>query len=354
MSLKNNKPKIAIIEFDTSHAECIYSQILFLKDTYNITVFINKNSLSIIPDLAYITKKPLELDSKKEIKKTSIELKQQLISGNFVKVIINSAERKIFKFLLLFLFNTKISFWGILHNPNRLKSSLKQKIISKKLKGYFVLSDFIKQNIQKEKLTKTKTESTYLIFFDEKVSSNSNVIKSANETWILIPGKVQSIRRDYSFLLQFQEVPKNIKFIILGNINTEEGISFKKELSKTSYSDQFHLFENHVPDTDFYEYIALADFMLPLVHPNNKLFEKYIKYKVTGTYNWAYSFQKTMLLEQHFSQNKEFKETSYFYDFRNPKTFFKILENPKKQYSKEKWSLEHQKNKYLNFIEQTL
>ncbi|NJB82898.1 hypothetical protein [Wenyingzhuangia aestuarii] len=348
------KPKIAIIEFDTSHAECIYSQILFLKDTYDITLFLNSKSISSIPNLPYLTIIPLSLGNSKEIKRTSKFLKKQLINNNIHKVIFNSAERKIFKFLLLFLFNSTISFWGILHNPNRLKSSLKQKIISKKLKGYFVLSDFIKKNILTEKLTTTHIESTYLIFFDKKKIPTSTIIKPIDEKWILIPGRVEFNRRDYSFLLQFKNIPENIKFIILGNINTPEGLMFQKEISKKSYAKQFVFFNKHVPDTDFQQYIAQANYVLPLVHPNNKLFKKYIKYKITATYNWAYAFQKTMLLEQHFSQNKEFNETSYFYNYLEPQLFFNILENPTKQYCPEKWKLASQKNKYLNFITQTL
>lgn len=346
-------PKIAIVEFDESHVECIHSQILFLKEDYDITLLVNEKSIHSIPNSPYITKIPLALNHKKEIKETSKWLKSYLIQKQIKKVILNSGERKIYKFLKQFLFNQEISFWGLLHNPPRLKTSLKQKLISKKLKGYFVLSDFIKKNIQQNNLTKTPIENTYLIYFHKKEFNKSAIQKPNSETWILIPGRVEAARRDYSFLLHLGALPKNIKFIILGNINTTEGLQFKEQLIKTTYQNQFITFDSHIPDDNFSEYLSLADFVLPLVHPNNQLFEKYLHYKITASYNWSYSYKKTMLLEKSFSVNSEFHETSYFYDLDNISSFFDILKNPKKEYLDTKWSFEYQKNRYLNFIETT-
>ncbi|ANW96832.1 hypothetical protein AXE80_11310 [Wenyingzhuangia fucanilytica] len=337
-------PKIALIEFDQSHAECLYSQILFLQDHYQITVFLNKKSpedLTNIPNITLIT---LDLDNKK----TNQIVKNYLIKEKINKVVFNSAERKIYKFLLLFLFNKQISFWGILHNPNRLKKSLKQKYISFKLKGYFVLSDFVKQNITKEKLTKTPIKSIYTIFF-KKENILEKIIKLQNETWIVIPGKVESYRRDYQFLLQLN-IPQNIKFIILGNINTPEGIQFKDKVHKLGVSSNFILFESYIQNDVFNQYIENADFILPLIHPNNPFFNKYIKNKITGTYNWAYAFKKTMLLEQSFSSIDEFKETSNFYDIKSKNQIFNSIKEPKKEYTSDKWNFKHQQNTYLNFI----
>ena len=339
-----NLPKIALIEFDQSHAECLYSQILFLKDHYQITVFINEKSPEDFTNIPNITLIQLNLEDKK----TNQFVKKYLISEKISKVIFNSAERKIFKFLLLFLFNQQISFWGILHNPNRLKKSLKQKYISYKLNGYLVLSDFIKQNIITEKLTKTPVKSIYTIFFkDENISKK--ITKPENETWLVIPGKVEFDRRDYLFLLNLN-IPKNIKFIILGNINTKEGLEFMQMVLKSKFIKNFIFFESYIQDAEFNQYIENADFILPLVHPNNPFFSKYIKNKITGTYNWAYAFKKTMLLEQSFSSIIEFKETSYFYNITSPNQIFEVIKQPKKKYTSDKWTFEYQQNTYLNHI----
>ncbi|MDO3693458.1 hypothetical protein QVZ41_01175 [Wenyingzhuangia sp. chi5] len=338
-----NLPKIALIEFDQSHAECLYSQILFLKEQYQITVFINDKSPEDLTNIPNITLIPLNLEDKK----TNQFVKKYLISEKISKVIFNSAERKIFKFLLLFLFKKQISFWGILHNPNRLKKSLKQKYISHKLNGYFVLSDFVKENIITEKLTKTPVKSIYTIFFKEE-NINKKITKPKNETWLVIPGKVEFDRRDYLFLLNLK-IPKNIKFIILGNINTSEGIQFKEKVIKNKLLTSFIFFETYIQDYEFSHYIENADFILPLIHPNNPFFNKYIKNKITGTYNWAYAFKKTMLLEQSFSSIDEFKETSYFYNITSNQ-IFEVLKQPKKKYISDKWSFDYQQNTYLNFI----
>ncbi|MGY5355737.1 hypothetical protein [Wenyingzhuangia sp. IMCC45467] len=338
-----NLPKIALIEFDQSHGECLFSQILFLQNYYQITVFLNKKNTEDLTNISNITLINIDLGDKK----TNQFVKQYLIKEKINKVIFNSAERKIYKFLLLFLFNKQISFWGILHNPNRLKKSIKQKYISYKISGYFVLSDFVKQNIVTEKLTKTPIQSIYTIFC-EKTEGSKKIIKPENETWIVIPGKIEFDRRDYLFLLNL-EIPKNIKFIILGNINTKDGIEFMQTVLKNKFLNNFLFFKTYIQDYEFNQYIENADFILPLIHPNNPFFNKYIKNKITGTYNWAYAFKKTMLLEQSFSSIKEFKETSYFYNI-TPNQIFEVLKQPKKKYIGNKWAFEYQQNNYLNFI----
>ena len=340
--------KIVLIEVGDFHDECLYSQVLFLqRPDIEVTVFANKKLESRINTLsAYAEIVFLDLSSKLKKYQCWFSMWKKIIFGGYSKVIFNSAESNIYKFIQ-FPFPKRIELIGTLHNGQHLKDKPKQKYISKKLHKYFVLNEFIQKNIVSENLTNTKIASYYPIFYPEfKVQLQ----KPNDEIWVTIPGVISFDKRDYE-VFKYWEVPKNVKLIFLGRANNEEALQFiERAKSYASYS-QMVFFSAFIPNDVFYNYMQLSDFILPLIHPTNRLFENFLKYKVTGSYNLAFGFKIPLLIEQSFLEIEDFKENALFYNCKDSMALTKALGTTQKMiYKNPKWSFEFQKKKYLAFI----
>lgn len=340
--------KIALIEFGDFHDECLYSQVMFLQNPdIDITLFANKKLESRIDHLStQVEIVYLDLSSKMKKYQCWFFMWKKMVYEGFSKVIFNSAESTIYKFIH-FPFPKRIELIGTLHNGQNLKHKTKQKYISKKLSKYFVLNEFIQKNIEYQQLTNNKIATYYPIFFPEL---KNTLQKPKGEIWVTIPGVITFDKRDYQVFKDW-EVPKNVKLIFLGRANNNEALEFiEKAKNYASYS-QMVFFDSFIPNDSFYNYIKQSNFILPLIHPSNAQFENFLNYKLTGSYNIAFGYKIPMLIEQSFSEIEDFKENAIFYDYKDILALKKALEiTPKEIYKHPKWSFEYQKKKYLEFI----
>ena len=339
--------KIALIEVGAMHDECLYSQIQFLKHkNHKVTLFCHADlepRIKDFPDLSKI----IYLDLSSKIKKyyAWYKIRKYLMDKHFSKVIFNSAERNILK--LIFFLPTKIECIGTIHNADKLNKKNYQKKISKRLKKYLALNDFIKDNVQKEKLTTNKIESYYPIFFPEIKRS---LVKPKKEIWITIPGGFDSNKRDYTILKKWK-ITKGIKIIFLGNYNNLKARKFINNLKSNPSFSSFIFFDNYISNELFHDYIMHSDFILPLIHPNVPYYDLYLKYKISGSYNLAFAYKIPLLIEQSFSEVKDFQENSIFYNYKNINNIFNLInKNSKEFYQNPKWEFEYQKEKYLSFV----
>ena len=129
--------KVALIEVGDFHDECLYSQVLFLQqEDIEITVFANNKLKSRIKNLSNFAEiEFLDLSSKFKKYKCWFRMWKKIVFGGYSKVIFNSAESNIYKFIQ-FPFPNRIELIGTLHNGQNLLSKAKQKYVSKKLKKY--------------------------------------------------------------------------------------------------------------------------------------------------------------------------------------------------------------------------
>ncbi|MGY8932962.1 MAG: hypothetical protein ACKVIM_02190 [Flavobacteriales bacterium] len=339
--------KIALIEVGAMHDECLHSQIQFLKHkNHEVTLFCHSDLEARVKDLPDVSK-IIYLDLGTKIKKyyTWYKIRKYLINNNFSKVIFNSAERNILK--LIFFIPTKIECIGTIHNAHKLIKTDYQKKITKRLKKYLTLNDFIKNNIQKEKLTSNKISCYYPIFFPK---AKRSLVKPKKEIWITIPGGFDFNKRDY-YIFKNWQIPKHTKIIFLGKYNNLEARKFIIDLKSHSSFSSFIFFDNYISNELFHDYIMQSDFILPLIHPNVPYYNLYLKYKISGSYNLAFAYKIPLLIEQSFSHVEDFEENSIFYNYKNINNIFNIIKkNSKEFYQNPKWEFEYQKEKYLSFI----
>lgn len=344
--------RIAVLELSSSHEECLFSQISFLqKEEHHISLFIHPN---IEKQISYGSRvdtiSTINFDKEKWTNSIRSQYRLAKNLSQFDKLIFNTASssKELRNILLLLLFSN-VECIGVLHNTKKLQKSFTQKIISLKIKKYFILSDSLKEKAIVPN-SKIKLESFYPIFFPEfKVQY---IEKKENEVWFCIPGRVEFSRRDYYYLIdQFKEnkVSNNLKFVILGNINTKDGLEFKSELERLNLDSYFIIFNEFIDNNLYYNYIEKSDFILPLLKKEDTA---YLNYKISGTFNLAYGFKKIILFNEFYKGITDLNENGIFYSkdnfsdkINNINDF--VLNNA---YSGKKWHYDFQCNKYLNFI----
>ncbi|OGU70188.1 MAG: hypothetical protein A2V93_03930 [Ignavibacteria bacterium RBG_16_34_14] len=353
--------KAAIIELGSSHDECFYSQILFLKKAgYEVDLFCS----SVLKERTiHLSVNTIFFDFGKSAYTDIINLtriRKFVIKNEINKVILNSAHGILVRNFLLFPFPTEIEFIGVIHDAGKILKSSNQKLINKKVKKYFVLSDNVLDYIHSLEIEGKQFTSFYPIFQPDYFSAEIN--KPKNEFWICVPGRVEQKRRDYNTLLRSLTETKlsdNVKIILLGGIEDKIKPELKSTLEKFSLYNKFILFEKFIPNDVFYSYLQMSDLVLPLIHPTDIWFDKYSKTQISGSYNMAFTFNIPLLCEKSFSGYEDFKDTSFFYETKNliekinelsaNREFF--LSAKSKMYKHAKWNFNYQFKKYIDFIE---
>ncbi|OSY89354.1 hypothetical protein WH52_01585 [Tenacibaculum holothuriorum] len=286
-------------------------------------------------------------DSKGKRLQKSIQL-FKLLKG-YDKVIFNTASSsKIIRNVVFLLNFKKTSCVGVIHDVSKLENSFTQKVISTKIKKYIALSNDLAAAAKVP--NDIKLASFYPIFFPNH--ELKNVKKNKEEIWICIPGRIFFTRRDYRFLIEQlakkTNLDSNIKFIILGNINTTDGIQFKNEIHDLNIQSYFMFFDGFIENDTYYNYLHSSDYILPLLNKNDK---SYVNQKITGTFNLAYAYKKTMLNDEYYKVIPNLLAKSYFY---TDDSFINVLnslsDKEGKQYEEEKWTYEFQQQQYINFL----
>lgn len=342
-----------------SHAECIYSQVLCIKEAGHKVHFIgNKNLRDRIESFGFESCTFFSAEELKQLR-TLIKIRKTIISNHTDYVVFNTAQGNLVRSICLLPFSKKIEFLGLMHNVKKLKSSFSQKLISRRVKKYYVLNDYI-ENSQQPKLPGLQLKSFYPIFFtsfDEK-----ELKKPDNEIWITIPGSLESSRKDYDGFLSLIEndmaIPNNIKFILLGRCLDIDGrgLEIKNWVRNNNMEHRVKLFYSFINDDLFHSYIKKSDFIMPCLHPQQKNYQDFLETKVSGSFNLAFAYKKPLLCYEDFKAFEDFKENAVFYNFSN---FNTVLENISYKnnslltnlYNNNKWSFKSQQFRYLELCQ---
>jgi len=312
--MKMEKEAIALVELGGSHDECLYSQVLFLKK-YGLRVHV----ILFEDHLDHIEAYP-EVDAWQSFNKPEGWLEEWILVFRLLsylkrqgicKAVLNTAEGNLIRKLSLVAGrNTELT--GIMHLSSKLWTSRSQKIINRKISKYFVLADFIKENLEKSG-TGVSIESFYPIYFP--VEKTVDTLRYGSHQ-ICVPGAVDFARRDYQSLLdemQSAEIPSGVKFVLLGRTSNKDGRELKARIRELGLEKHFIIFDGFIPHEQFYEHLKKAWLVLPLITPRCKHHAEYLEYRITGSFNLAYGFGHPMLQHESFAGTRIYRETSVFY-----------------------------------------
>ncbi|MER2996844.1 hypothetical protein [Pontibacter populi] len=351
----------ALIELGGSHDECLYSQVRFLREKgYRVHMICTANLKQQVSGFDGVDEF-LFFDFKGVSKLKSmaylLQIRKHILKNNIAQVIFNTAEGNLVRNLTLLPFPKRVQFSGIIHNSYKLLKSSSQRIISRKIKKYFVLNDYILKHVHSN--SKIAVEAFYPIFFPH--FKTIDIPKADGELWVCIPGQIAFKRRDYEGFLNalIQHPPKpGIKYIVLGRENDPDR-KFSDMVTAAGLQDHFVLFDKFIPNELFHSYLLQSDIILPLLHPALPKFEQYKKYKITGALNLAFSYRKPLLCKDQFQHVPDLQENALFYDLEHlgetlnrlpellPTIVPQLYQNPK-------WEFKMQQQRYINFIEQPL
>ncbi|MGN7515453.1 MAG: hypothetical protein ACTHOM_13825 [Allomuricauda sp.] len=353
--------KAALIEFNSYHDECLYSQIKFLDSAgYSLTLVISSQIKDRAPEFLDIPEAVITFERSHQKNLFSricfiLKLKKQLKKRSVKTVVFNTASSRLEVILLSFILRKRTALFGILHNLKKVNHSFSQKLINRSIKNYFVLNDFLEDSIQlKDK--SIQLQSFYPIFFP--TYEETTLKKPKGEIWISIPGKLDFGRRDYYLVaetLQKTKSKSNLKILILGSTNSNDPRSgeFIEFIQKNELQENFMTFDSFLDNDVFHDYLKKSDYILI---PLDSVGDNYAKHKVMGCYNQAFGYQKTLISPIGLSHIPDIDNHSILYD--GAKGLSMVLEQiskekaEKKEYLESKWSFEAQKNKYINFLEE--
>ena len=349
--------KVLIVEFYCWHDECLYTTCQLLKRrNAEVVLALNEDIRarteavfkSVVDDVRYFP-------FRKGMKGLTAlwHLYRCLVNDGFTHVYFNTASGSEALKFFMFPIPRRVKVVGTLHNVAKLAGSFGQKLITRRVDGYVLLNDILKERY--EKLCTVPVSVLYPIIY-LKVKINE-LVKPEGEIWIAIPGAVALSRRDYLSLIPdssaVNQYKKCVKFIILGNRRKADGDVVYSKVCGAGVQENFVFFDKFVPDEEFYAYVQMCDYLMPLVHPEKEGYAKYLTDKISGTYNMAFAYGKPMLCSDKMSVYEDFKDSSHFYSLDNFVGFINELSpvaDVSRFYKLNKWKAETQCSRLMDFI----
>jgi hypothetical protein len=311
MDLQINK-NIALVELGGSHTECMHLQIKALKESgYNVFIICNSSLFDDFPDKHLFDGYQLhqiEHSIKSQIK-CILKTRQFFKRNRITSAVFNTSEINIVRNLLLFPLPAVTNYVGIVHNGKYLESSTSCKIVSRRVRKYFVLSRTIRDCLNIK--LNVKVDAFYPIYFPEYPKADLPDKKSG-ELWITVPGSISPDRKELDSLLTSIEntaLDKSVHLILLGKIHGDKYPELAGRISSLSKSNNIVMFDSRVPDDIFSSYMNLSDIVMPLIHADT-----YGNCRISGSYNLAYGYKIPLYMEQKLSHFPDFKNIALFYD----------------------------------------
>lgn len=358
------RPKTALIEIGGSHGECLYSQVRLMRQGGREPLIILSEELR---PLVAPWGQDLEIhffswDRKNRIEtwKTLWNLRTLLVHKGVEEVVLNTAQSDLAHKLCLLPFPSRIGFAGTLHDMGKLRVLGSQRLISRKVRHYFVLHDYLLDHPACRRFPYLHFESYYPIYFP---ATKRKIEKPAEEIWIAIPGRLEFSRRDYGLLLRaLSPIPQpelsNLRFLILGQSNHAYGDRdrFLREAESLGCASLFRLWDEFVPDDLLHASIQASDWIMPLTPARGPQGPSpYLHRQISGAFNLAYGFRKPMLMHSDFAVHEDLRRQSLFYEEANLSSLILSIArgqvSPPRLNWPKKFTLDNQSLQYNRFLD---
>jgi hypothetical protein len=360
------KEKVALIELGGSHAECLPTQIHYLKTAgYRVHLICDEAVWSQIEEKEQLAGVQVHKRQRNRLQTiaTVLKIHRYFRTHKIDFMIVNTIEAATIRELCIFPFPKKLNATGVLHNAEKLtKGRTLRWIVGRRVKKFFVLSESIRQTYQPQ--TRYRLEAFYPVYFPKWEHAPAH--KAEDEIWITVPGAVETQRRDYAGLLQGikeRGLRPQIKIIFLGKWDERRCPELAVWLEQAGAArHQILVFKQFLTNAVFHDYIRQSDLIAPLIHPSadNRPSTFYGNHRISGAFNLSFGYKIPMLIENSMSHDAVFKDTSFFYDandlvdvinsFPHRKDELQIMR--KAMANDARWQEENLLRKYIDFIRQ--
>jgi hypothetical protein len=355
----------AIVELGGSHTECIHTQIHYLDTAgYHVHLICDDVAWPQIEEKQRLVGVQVYQLQRNILHRISIAIKihRYLRKYKIQYMVINTIETNIINDICFFPLPRKLKCVGTLHNAHKLiKGRGLRFIVGKKVKKFFVLSEYILKKFQPQ--TKYNLALFYPTYFP--AFAPMRVRKPADEIWVTIPGRVEPLRRDYIGLLQGikeKGLCPVIKIIFLGKCDTDKYPDIASLLEEVgAYKRQIITFKEFVDYSVFHSYVCQSDLIVPLMHPSvgNSLSTFYGDCRISGSFNLSFSYKIPMLVEQSMMKFDDFRHCSIFYmaddlvdvinSFVHRRQELQAIREAMQR--SERWREENMLQQYIRFVE---
>ncbi|XOV66389.1 MAG: hypothetical protein ACFHU9_12255 [Fluviicola sp.] len=349
-----NKRRIALVEIGGSHDECLLTQMHAIRSRGHKVVLITS------PEI--VDRNPVFADYTDAIFTVNISglTRKQLVrnvwkilnSQNINLAVLNTAQGKVIRDLCLKAYFSKIEFVGIIHTTRMFTESFTQKIIHRKIKKYFLLSEFLKEKVSPQK-------GLSLDFFYPLRFPTTDVKVERGNQRIVIIGGVEERRKDLTGFLEMAENFRDskIEFIFLGKSDLEkpEVQLFLQRIEEKGLSNCVKTFHHFVTQKAFDAVVDSSDLILPLVHPNTPSADQYFRNQISGAMTVSFGYKVPMMVHEAYQHIQEMRTASFYY---MQETFSDLLldalekseAKSKEMHQHPAYSTEEQERRYADFL----
>lgn len=340
---------IALIEIGGSHDECLLTQMHALRNRSQEVLLITTQEVwERNPAFEALVQEVFLIDGTKERQEVK-RVWKKLKESNIQKVVINTAQGKAIRSLCLKALFHPIEFIGIIHTTRMFTESFTQKVISKKIKKYLLLSETLVNKV-------SPSRGIQLDYF-YPIQFHSSSVKVAEEKKIVcIIGGVESRRKDLKGFLRIAEAaPDDVQFFFLGKSDEtkEEVQKFLREVKEHRLEERVHTYTTFVSQNEFDAIVQQSSVILPLIHPDTPSAEQYFRNQIPGAMSVALAYKKPLLLHEQYKNWKELKPGAIYYNLETIGDSLKAFDFDlvSIQHKMERaFSLEKQQQRYASFV----
>ncbi|OFZ60332.1 MAG: hypothetical protein A3D92_11765 [Bacteroidetes bacterium RIFCSPHIGHO2_02_FULL_44_7] len=315
--MSEKQETVALVEIGGSHDECLLTQMHALKEAGCRLLLVCTQELRArnphfeewIDNYCIVNFAGSKRRERQEMRRVLRWMKTEGVN----RAVLNTAQGGVIRKLCVMALFSPIEFIGILHTTRKLQGSFTQKIIHRKIKKYFFLSEYLLSTVQAPK--GGKLEYFYPIVFQEQLP------KRAHEGLkIAIIGGVERRRKDIDgFCTWLEQLDDRIQFTFLGYSNPKhpDVVFLKEKLKALGKNEQVQLFDHFVDHPTFNEHLAVSDWILPLVHPETPSADQYFRNQISGAMTVAFAYRIPLLIHKAYAHIGEMQAAACYYSMEN-------------------------------------
>lgn len=349
LTSQSNTPFV-IVEVGGSHDECLLTQIAALQKKGIVILFANQELLDRNPIFHEINIELVPTDfngSTWNVFKQSLNVWRRIKKTKTQKVIFNTGQGANVRNISLLGLFSRIEFIGVVHTKLKFEGSFTQKIINWKIKKYLVLSEFILNDIQPKNTQ--RIDYFYPIRFPKFEPKDI----ASERRRIAIIGGVETRRKDLTGLLEFARKHTMIDFYFLGKTASHmEKVKDFLQIIQEENLVNIHWFDEFLDQQTFDNLLQSCELILPLIHPNTESAEQYFSNQIPGAMTISFAYKIPMLVHEHYSNLIDLNPASFYYKLDSfwvpPKE--EVLSKKQEMKKEERYQLDFQEKRYLNFV----
>ncbi len=302
--------KALIIELKF-HQEIIPAQIFFLLGKgYEVHLFLaehlyDRDLFNGLKDQIYLTLLPHTkgfINKVRLLFKVKLYIKQNKIS----RLILNTLDSNFNNFLLRII--NDVQTIGIIHQLQKLKYKPLYYDNFKRVSGVLTLSQYTLRYLTKNYNPGKPVSFFYPVFFPYNINPNgSNKLSGPEIINIAIPGQLDQTKRDYKTLIEIlatnKEDASKFKFFLLGNAASANGPEIVSLIKSAKLESLFSYTEGFVSYNHFFSCLSNADYVMPLLNKKIQQLPTYHASQISASFNWAYAFNKPLIVHQFYINN---------------------------------------------------